>query len=68
MTLLIVDSGIGTGSLDEDVYCASYNEIAALERYNVGSMRAVGGERSVIEKRMPLLLVISRIHNLHLEG
>lgn len=51
----MVGSGMGTGSLDVVVYCASYKDIAARDKYSVGKMRAVGGERSVMEKRIPLL-------------
>jgi hypothetical protein len=46
---------MGIWVLDVDVYCASYSDIAARERYTVGSMRAVSGVRSVMEKRIPLL-------------
>lgn len=53
MTALMMVWGMGMGWPEE--YCASYNDMAARSRKRVGRIRWVGGERSVMEKRMPLL-------------
>ena len=55
MTCWMVESGMTPGSFGDRERWASYRDIAARSRYTVGKRRWVGGDRSVMEKRMPLL-------------
>lgn len=61
MTCWLVESGMMPGSLEDCERWTSYRDIAARSRYTVGRMRCVGGERSVMEKRMPLLECVGYI-------
>lgn len=53
ITLLMTSCGIGP--FWPVVYCASYSEIPSRSWKTVGSERAVEGDKSVMEKRIPLL-------------
>lgn len=57
MTDLIIEDGIGTRAPVLSSNCALKREMSIRWTWIVGKMRVVGGERSEMEKRMPLLRV-----------
>jgi hypothetical protein len=57
ITDLITEDGIGTRAPVLSSNCALKREMSIRWTWTVGKMRVVGGERSEMEKRMPLLRV-----------